>query len=62
MPTSVELSAAALELKTGATKRLTATLVNGEDRSCYGEIKFDSSDSGVVSVSEDGTLTAMKAA
>ena len=61
MPKSVELSATALELKTGATKRLTATLVNGEDRSCYGEIKFDSSDSGVVSVSEDGTLTAMKA-
>ena len=61
MPKSVELSATALELKTGATKRLTATLVNGEDRSCYGEIRFDSSDSGVVSVSEDGTLTAMKA-
>ena len=61
MPKSVELSATALELKTGATKRLAATLVNGEDRSCYGEIKYASSDSGVVSVSEDGTLTAAKA-
>ena len=61
MPKSVELSASALELKTGATAKLAATLVNGSDRSCYGEIRYASSDAAVVSVADDGTLTALKA-
>ena len=59
MPERIELDPAQAGLKTGATYQLTATLLNGEDTDCYGEVLFESSDNEVVEVSKTGLLTAI---